>query len=305
MPRPAGAGGERNPDDQKTNPRRQAATAAPVHRGARRPRVGDAALVPSSARADAARRRPPGAAASGIHGGRGDDGRAQALPAEPRLRSGDLGLRAQRRLSQQVRQRARAENTLHALQERPEGEPRGLEPGRRVRHVRRACGAGVRPLGDYARQSRVDRSRGKPVAAARQGALSPDRAPDGGDGAANGPAREEAPRAEGAARADLLPLLPVGRRRAAAGSDDRRQSGLPREHPRAGQPHGSGDQPVRALDRRGPPRAARGRVAAVRAAAGAPRAPVPGDDFPALADLVRRLAGAPEVALFFARARAR
>ena len=77
----------------------------------------------------------------------------------------DLGLRAQRRLQQPARQRARAEDPLHAPQERPQGEPRGLEPGRHVRHVRRARGAGVRALGDHARQPGDVRS---PRAASRR-----------------------------------------------------------------------------------------------------------------------------------------
>jgi hypothetical protein len=74
----------------------------------------------------------------------GDEGSligAELVPALPRLRRADLGLGRnvgfQRRHAQALEQKIRH---LHHVQ-RPQGQPGGLEPGRRVRALRRAPGA--------------------------------------------------------------------------------------------------------------------------------------------------------------------
>lgn len=242
--------------------RRHTAPPLPADRAARRARDRGIAVAAADARPRAARRRPPGAVAAGIHGRRGNADRPEALPREPRLRSPDLGLRAQRRLQQPARDGAGAEDPLPASPERPHGEPRRLEPGRSVRHVRGARSPRVRPVADHHRQPGDVRSRREPVAAAGQGALQADRPPDGDRRARHAPEGEEPPSAEGAAGADLVHLLADRRRGAAAGGDDRRRSGAAREHPRAGQPPGDGLQPACAAHRRRPPRPAGGPLAA-------------------------------------------
>lgn len=283
--------------------RRHTAPLLPADRAARRARDGGVAVAAPDARPRAARRRAPGAAAAGIHGGRGNTDRPEALSREPRLRSPDLGLRAQRRLQQPARDGAGAEDPLPAPPERPDGEPRRLEPGRTVRDVRGARGPRVHPVADHHRQPGDVRPRRQPVAAAGQGALPADRPPDGNGGTRHAPAGEEPPPAEGAPGADLVHLLADRRRGAAAGGDHRRRPGIAREHPRAGQPPGHGLQPAGAAHRRRPPRPAGGVLAAAHDG-GNQRTAVPVADRGVRVAAARRRAGAFAVVRVRARARA-
>ncbi|MCK7490374.1 MAG: hypothetical protein MZW92_00065 [Comamonadaceae bacterium] len=155
----------------------------------------------------------------------------------------DLGLRAQRRLQQPARHGAGAEDPLPAPQERPQGEPGRLEPGRRVRAVRRAPGAGVRALASI--------TLGSPVSVDPEGSQSPPLVkalyrliahPMGPAAHVMQPRAKKLRERKALPVPMILPLFAQRRRRAAAGGDDRRRPGAAREHPRAGQPPRAGLQ---------------------------------------------------------------
>ena len=88
--------------------------------------------------------------------------RPGAVPAQPRLRGADLGPGAQRRLSPRPRHRRSSRRSATCTTRRAQGQPGGLEPGRRVRAVRRPPG----PANACAASSRwAARSRSIPRAA--------------------------------------------------------------------------------------------------------------------------------------------
>ncbi len=153
----------------------------------------------------------------------------ELLPAQPRLRRADLGPGPQRRLPPRACLGHRAEDPLPAPRDRAQGQPGRLEPGRRVRALRRAPGQRMRAQRHHAGQPGHRRRLGQRGAAAAEGAVPADRAPDGLGRAFDAAARQDAARAQAAAGAGELPVFAQRRRRAAAGGHaGRRPAGCTR-----------------------------------------------------------------------------
>ena len=160
--------------------------------------------------------------------------RAEALPAQPRLRRADLGLRAQRRLPAASMPGAGAEDPLPAPQHaaaRSAWSAGAWAACSRstARTRRRECVRSVITLGSPVSVD-ADGSQSPPL---REGAVPADRAPAWGR-----PRTSMQPRAKKLRErqppgdADELPLFAQRRRGAAAGSHHRRRPGAAREHPR-------------------------------------------------------------------------